>query len=448
MMSVAPWLPDELLVAIFERCTPAARLRCVPHVCKRWRRVNASSMRAIDLTDPCFSSYGVCTITSAAYRRLVQLHPLATVVRVHRAAFLNASDLCFAATATTTELSLSGCIAVDDGVIGHIAACCPKLRVINIDCAINVTTAALRVLCSCCALLTSISIGGCGRIDADALSALTGCPSLTHLCLTGTALAYGATLPFWVNRLGHIELFAAGVHFFPALTHLTLNGGCVWKLGNTLPALTHLRAPNTPRHPFDTNAAMRVAAQFPAIVDVDVRSDFAVPVATLMYLLQHCDGLRHLTAHSALPLPTSLTTFRVVSSRLTHLTCSGLTDESLTHLVNVCPCLTHVDIAGSNVRTAKVLAVPQLKFLCLDNTCVGDGTILALAQRATSLETVCWRSTLEVYPSGLAFAVLLTLPALRHLRFSIHRNTKRLQWAIARARKRNVCVERHWLPHF
>ena len=422
------WLPDELLVAIFGRCDPDAQLMSVPHVCQRWRRVSVSSVRTIDLTfhDLCF--YGICAITPAAYRRVINTFPGATTIRVCGAALL------CVVTPAVVELSLSACIAMCDEVVGHISARCPNLHTVNIDCAVNVTLAALRVLCARCELLADVSLGGCHWVDDNALAALNGCPNLTRLCLNGTAVT------------------PHGVGLLATLTRLEIDG-CAHIHAATLPALpalTHLRTRSCYLHPFNTSAALHVAAQCPAIVGIDLRGPFAVPVDALLHLLHQCVGLKHLGAHVACTTnmphrPLSARHHLRSASPLTHLTCSGLSDDTFGLLVNNCPRLTHVDIAGSNVQTAKMLARPHLRHLCLDNTRVGDDTILALAKHATSLETVSWRSALEVYPSGLAFAVLLALPALRHVKFSVCANTARLQRAINRARRRSVHVERHWI---
>ena len=432
-MAAVSCLPDELLAAVFARCPGVAQLCCIPHVCKRWGRVSASSVRVVDLTGPGWTILGVCTITPTAYRRLVTTFPNATTVRVHRAALLNAVDLGVTVSPNVTELSLAGCPAINDRVIGLIAVGCPNLAAINIDHATNVTLAAFAWLCSRCVLLANVSIADCLQLTRGALATLAACPRLTRLCVDGDALGRDR------------------VHTLATLTHLTINGdsAAMNQADNPatvgLPALTHLRAPNSVWHPFGLVTANNVGL-CKSIVEVDVRSDFAVSTKCLLAMLLQCDTLRHLAAcvgSTCLAQHHEREIAEGMSSGLTHLTCSGLTDDTLALLAIACPHLTHVDIAGSCVRTAAVLARPPLRFLCLDNTLVGDDTILALAQHATSLETVLCRSP-HVYVSNRAFAALLDKPSLRALKFTITANTATLQWAIARARARRVHVDRHW----
>ena len=212
-----------------------------------------------------------------------------------------------------------------------------------------------------------------------------------------------------------------------------------------MPALTHLNVAYMGLDPINIAAALKnLAAQCPAIIAVDIHSKFQpVPLKVVLGLLEECGQLRRLTICVAYTIFSYFTPLVVhhTQSLLTHLECSGLTDATLLIIAGACPMLTHVNIAGCNVRDASVLARPRLQFICLDNTRVADATLLALAKCATSLKTAWLRLSDDVRPSALAFAVLLASPTLRTLKFSKTFFTIRLQRAVDKARWKNTRVE-------
>lgn len=448
-------LPDELLLfSVFPYLSPA-ELCGAAAVCSRWRFVSADRMlwRRLDLSPyaravdnavfdnmlsrvgPHVSALKLCNlkqIDSAALLRMGQQHLAdnhANLRQLHLCS-LRAVDTSVieslvqnGAAANLRELSLFGCINIDDAAVRMIRAACPRLEELSLRGCLNITDAAfidaeeeqafespqspsalvveeiadpLELLqlsnSSRSSSMSSDSSAGSTPLEAASPVAAGSFANLTSLNVANCKLltAAGLTAAFRHSpRLQRLNLHA-----------LNPSDALLEELTSSCPDLEQLHLSSS--NPFGGNrlltdaGVLLLASRLPRLSQLNLQGSSNITDACLPSLVQGCPlmeklnlgGCHRLTDAAVRVLTQAdVPVHQSYPSRLTHLSlfqCSAITDASVELVAAHLPLLQHLDVHSCAALTDAALDVlTQVQPADNGDDDVDDGSLLPPSPRAT-----------------------------------------------------------------